>query len=331
MDLIITIDTEADNAWGRSREVTTRNTRFLPRFQRLCDRFGFRPTYLCAYEMAADPEFQETVGPWQAAGRAEIGAHLHPWTNPPFEACDVDGHLHHPFPHELPIDLFERKLTVLTEAIAGAFGRRPTSYRAGRYGFDAPHIGVLRKLGYRVDCSVTPYCSWSHATGLPGGRGGMDFRRARPCPYVLDDADVTRPGSSGLLEVPMTILFPRWPLRRSDLLQRLYGRMVPPGHAQVLARRGLGPRWFRPLRDTTAADLIEVWDAAEEAGLPCAEMMFHSSELMPGGSPMFPDEPAIERLYELFENAFAAFAGRGAAGVCLSAYADGVGKGDGVR
>ncbi len=321
MKLIITIDTEADNAWARSEVLTTENTRYIPRFQALCDRFGFKPTYLCTYEMVQDRRFQETVGPYQASGRAEIGAHLHPWTNPPSGPGEQDGHRHHPFPHELPIDSFRRKMDVLTGAVDRAFGRPPTSYRAGRYGFDGPHVQVLAGLGYVVDCSVTPYCSWAHASGLPGGRGGMDFRRARPAPYHPDPEDVCRPGSAGLLEVPVTILFTAWPLAGSSPLQACYVRVVPTLLVEPLARRGFGPRWFRPQRDSTAEDLIEVYDQAVRLGLPCVEMMFHSSELMPGGSPFFPDEAAIERLYEVFESLFAALAGRGARGTDLTSFA----------
>ncbi|GMV97051.1 MAG: hypothetical protein AMXMBFR83_14100 [Phycisphaerae bacterium] len=323
MDLIITIDTEADNQWARSPTLTTRNTRFIPRFQALCDRFGFRPTYLCTYEMVVDGEFQATVRPWQDSGRAEIGAHLHPWSNPPFEPWEERGHEQHPFPHELPLDLFERKMAVLTDAIGEAFGRAPTSYRAGRYGLDAPHVEVLCRLGYEVDCSVTPYCSWSHAGGRPGGRGGMDFRRARPMPYRLSRDDCTRAGDSALWEVPVTILFTKWPLRSSEALRRLFVSAASPRLSHGLARRGWGPRWFRPHGTVSAADLLCVYDTAERIGLPCAEMIFHSSELMPGGSPYFPDEASIERLYETLEAVFAGLAARGARGARLTDFARG--------
>ena len=56
---IITIDTEGDNLWLRPKEITTRNVHFLPRFQSLCESYGFKPTYLIAYEMAISPTFQE--------------------------------------------------------------------------------------------------------------------------------------------------------------------------------------------------------------------------------------------------------------------------------
>jgi hypothetical protein len=37
--------------------------------------------------------------------------------------------------------------------------------------------------------------------------------------------------------------------------------------------------------------------------------MIHSSELMPGGSPYFPDSRSVERLYEDLEAVFSAAAG----------------------
>jgi hypothetical protein len=39
------------------------------------------------------------------------------------------------------------------------------------------------------------------------------------------------------------------------------------------------------------------------------EFMIHSSELMPGGSPYFPDGRSVERLYEDLEAVFSAAAG----------------------
>jgi len=204
MDLIITIDTEADNQWTRLKTFTTENARYIPRLQGLCDQFGFKPTYLCTYEMVTDFRCREILGPYQESGRAEIGAHLHPWSNPPFAPELGDWPEHHTFPHELPIDLFEQKMVMLTEAIRQTFGRSPTSYRAGRYGFHASHANVLLHLGYFVDCSVTPYLSWKTHTGIPGGIGGANFREARPGASILGwKENGSREMADGLLEVPI--------------------------------------------------------------------------------------------------------------------------------
>src|SRR5260221_5881140 len=57
--LLITIDTEGDDLWSRPREITTRNARFLPRFQSLCERYRLKPVYLANYEMAMSDAFVE--------------------------------------------------------------------------------------------------------------------------------------------------------------------------------------------------------------------------------------------------------------------------------
>jgi hypothetical protein len=35
--------------WSAPREITTRNSKFLRRFQDLCEEFHFKPTYLVNY------------------------------------------------------------------------------------------------------------------------------------------------------------------------------------------------------------------------------------------------------------------------------------------
>ena len=55
--LILTVDTEGDNIWACPESVTTENARYMPRFQNLCEDYGYKPTYLVNYEMAIDPFF----------------------------------------------------------------------------------------------------------------------------------------------------------------------------------------------------------------------------------------------------------------------------------
>ncbi len=57
--LLITIDTEGDDVWSRPREPGVENARYLPRFQRLCESHGFKPTYLTNWEMAGNGTFVE--------------------------------------------------------------------------------------------------------------------------------------------------------------------------------------------------------------------------------------------------------------------------------
>jgi hypothetical protein len=322
MQFIITIDTEGDNQWdagGRSQPVE--NLRFIPRFQELCDRFRFPPTYLCTYDVVASPLFDDVLRPYDAGGRAEIGAHLHPWTTPPssmWDRSDAAG----AYPSELPAGIFARKLESLTALIASKIGRQPRSYRAGRWGFSAAHIPVLLQLGYLADCSVTPLVDWRD----PGARErGQDFSAAPVAPYFMAWGDPARPGASGLLEVPVTILSTNALMQRSPALRALYQRHRRALPARMLNRAFLlAPRWFRPFSDMSHERLAAVYRTARSLQLPVIEMMFHSSELMPNGSPHNLTSASVDDLFARLEKTFALLQSEGVTGTTLGGYAEAV-------
>ena len=280
MKFIITIDTEGDNQWDPALPAGTENINFVPRFQELCDRYTFPPTYLCTYEVVDSPVFDTVLLPLHASGRAEIGAHLHPWTNPPFSEWDR-SETTYAYPSELPTAVFAKKLESLTALLARKLGTAPRSYRAGRWGLSAAHIPVLLEFGYIVDCSVTPLLSW---TDRGARERGQDFSEAPVRPYFMAWGDPAREGASGLLEVPVTILHTNGVMRRSPLLRSAYRRYRKTRSSRVLNRFfRVAPQWFRPFSDMTVARLKNVFDTARQLDLPVIEMMFHSSELMPNG------------------------------------------------
>jgi hypothetical protein len=43
MNLIVSLDTEADNQWDCGRPLTTENVRYWSPFQQVCERYGFAP------------------------------------------------------------------------------------------------------------------------------------------------------------------------------------------------------------------------------------------------------------------------------------------------
>lgn len=320
--LIITIDTEADNQWARSETLELRNIAYIPRFQDLCDHYGFKPTYLITYAMATSDHFIQTVGSYQQAGRAEIGAHLHPWANPPLTPLTDNDHHHHPFPHEYPEEVLREKLTILTETIEKNIGERPATFRAGRYGFDGTVASILSDLGYIADCSVTPLVSWRSRMGNPQGNGGPDFAGA-PChPYFVSMKDCTKAGYSHLLEVPVSIFFLRWPVL--NRVVRGFKQVYHDPHdllLRALYKAGQKPTWFRPLPDRSPHELIQIYRMARSLKLDYVEMMLHSSELMPGGSKNVKDEQAVEKLYTLFEALFQFLSKEQVHSVTLTEYA----------
>ena len=147
----------------------------------------------------------EAFGPLKAyadAGRALIGAHLHPWVSPPHEE---EVNARNSYPGNLPRDLEHEKLRVLTDAITAAFGARPLTYLAGRYGF-GPHTGeILESLGYEVDISAGGVDRLTAPTGgpiTPASRAiptGSDARAAcSGCPAPAATSGGFAPGGTPL-------------------------------------------------------------------------------------------------------------------------------------
>jgi hypothetical protein len=281
--LLVGIDTEADDQWSERgrRELRVENARHLPGLQSLFDEFSVRPTYLVTHEMATRPESAAVLADLARSGRCEIGTHLHPWTSPPFRPEDTAGHT---YPHNLPDELLSRQIRELTETLERSFGARPTTYRAGRNGVDGRTLRVLEGLGYTVDTSVDPLFNERR-------KGGPVFAGAPLHPYHPDYADVRRPGASRILEIPISAATaPALP----KAVERLYAALPPIPWRGAFKRLGLRPVWLRPSY-TTVHDMLAFATRLHARGLPCFNVIFHSSEILPGGSPYTPDAASVER------------------------------------
>lgn len=302
---LITIDTEGDNLWGRPKKVTTENVGFLPRFQALCESWGFKPTYLVDYDAARSAVFIEFGKEVLRRGTAEIGMHLHAWSTPPGYHLTQDDVVHHPYLIEYPEPVIVDKVAFMTDLLGETFGVAIRSHRAGRWAFNRVYAEALLAEGYRVDCSVTPGLSWQAHRGHPRGSGGSDYRQFPSRAYFIDLDDISRPGQSDLLEIPMTIMPCPFELvnriretsAERSVLRRAIDRFFPP-HT-----------WFRPKTDNLHR-MLSVLSHVAKRSLDYVEFMLHSSELMPGGSPSFPDEAASEKLYQNLNVLFDAAAGR---------------------
>jgi hypothetical protein len=320
--LVVTVDTEADNQWSFGCPISIRNTQWLPPFQVLCSRHGFRPTYLVSWEVANDEESTALMRPWREQGEAGIGAHLHPWTTPPF-LDEPDRRFNdsaHVFPSELEPSLLEAKLIRLTDEITTAFGERPTSFRAGRFGIDSNCGGMLEALGYEVDSSVTPGISWRRVVGEASSCYGPSFVDAPLHPYHPSAEDISRLGAMTLLEVPLTILHSNLLSIRLESTAARVGKLakVPLERLRRVIWPRMQPLWLRPFPWMTRDRMLYVWEAAERLGLPLAVMMFHSSELMPGASPYRPTLQSVQELLTVLDGFFAALSDRGVEGLTLS-------------
>ena len=41
--LLISIDVEGDNVWSKTKIINTNNAEYIPRFQRLCEKYNLKP------------------------------------------------------------------------------------------------------------------------------------------------------------------------------------------------------------------------------------------------------------------------------------------------
>lgn len=294
MHLLVGIDTEGDNQWDAAARADQRfeNIYALPALHALFARHGVRPTYLVTYPVAGDARSADVLGSLLARGDCEIGAHHHAWETPPCTPGDVPRH---PYACTLGREQFEAQLESLTGAIAAAVGRRPVSYRSGRFGFSASHVAGLERLGYLVDSSVAPLFYETH-------KGGPEFVTAPLTPYFLAYDSAVTPGTSAVLEVPVSAALNR---RLPAMLRHAYARMPRPYATKraLRALRLLRMRWLRPsyspLDDmrTLARDLAD-WNE------PVLNLLFHSSEAIVGGSPYNRTRAELDAFCERLERFF---------------------------
>ena len=317
MKFILTIDTEADNQWDHGRKISVKNIQYIPRFQELCNKYSIKPTYLVTSEVCSDAMAQEILTEYLINDEAEIGAHLHSWTTPPF--LDKEGYRYndksHAFASEIEIELMNQKIRSLTQQIENVFGKKPTSFRSGRYGFNEDVAMALIENDYLVDSSVTPYTRWSANKGLPNGKGGPDFTNKTPVPYSYTFKNKT------LVEIPITILPTRFPLNVMPSLAEFYFQNVNEMFMLKVIRKLLfqnQPLWLRPYEAMNNDLFASIIREARRKNLSNIVMMFHSSELMPGCSKYRKDESAVERLYEQLEELFILFKKNKIEGVTLS-------------
>lgn len=174
--LIIVIDTEEDFNWssGFSRDFTSvKSMKWISRVQDIFDEYGITPTYVIDYPIVSQEEGYLPLQEVYTSGRCVIGAHLHPWVNPPYleEVSRTNS-----FPGNLPHDLESKKLEVLGQIIGEKFGSAPVIYKAGRYGVGPRTAEILEGQGYEVDLSVCPHMDWS-------SDGGPNFDHHVSWPY----------------------------------------------------------------------------------------------------------------------------------------------------
>lgn len=285
---VVCVDTEEEFDWSKPKRrdsTSVQAIRALPVAQARMRAAGVCPAYLMDFPVAADAAAAAIIGGFLADGECTIGSQLHPWVNPPF---DEPMAVRNSFPGNLPRVIERAKLAALTDQIARAFGRRPTVYRAGRYGIGPNTVALLDELGYSVDCSVRPLFSYAH-------EDGPTFWDAPTAPHWLG-------AERRILELPLTAVFVGGLARLGAPLFRA-GETVPPLRA-ALARTRLLNRVALTPEGMPLSETLEGLRLLLDQGVRFFSIAFHSPSVEPGHTPFVRDQADLARLYEWLDCVF---------------------------
>jgi hypothetical protein len=288
--LIVVVDTEENFDWQApysSASTAVHGMSRIGRLQERLDRIGVKPLYMIDYSVADQPDGYEPLKPIVAQDRCEIGAHVHPWVNPPITE-DISER--NSFPCNLPAGLEAEKLRVLSDTIEANLGIRVTAYKAGRYGIGGATPSILAEQGFKVDLSVVPNGDYSPF----GGPDFRDFHSSRP--FWLDEART-------LLEVPLSTGFIGAFSRNPKRLFRAINSPVGRGFrlTGIFARLGLVNRVMLTPEGVTLKEAKALTRHLIGRGERVLTIAFHSTSLTPGSTPYVTSEADVDAFHHWLE------------------------------
>jgi len=288
--LVVVIDTEEEFDWDapvdrNSTGVTAMD--YISRVQDIFDEYGVIPCYVVDYPVVSQENGYRALQKIFKDGRCEIGAHLHPWVNPPLEEAMLPENT---FPGNLERSLEKEKLRVLTDQIESVFGDRPTTYKAGRYGVGANTTKILSELGYEIDLSLCPPVDYS-------AQKGPDFSDSHTEPFWFGE-------SEKLLEIPVTGAFVGW---AGDLAKPIYNfsmkfkKFKLPG---IFSRISLVDRLMLSPEGFNSEDHIKLTRFLYKRGVRTFTWSFHSPTVVPGHTSYVQNEQQLEQFLDMFRTYF---------------------------
>jgi hypothetical protein len=272
---VITIDVEPDctPTWHYSNPLTFHGVTYgiKEKLQPLFNKYDACPTYLINNVVLEDGPSTETL--LKLEGTYELGTHLHAeFIEPEKRFENYAGKKGEENQCFLDPDIEFAKMKNLTVLFERTFGRRPLSFRAGRFSAGSNTIACLNALGYKVDTSVTPNVRWNDQTR----KVAVDYRHTPEQPYFIkENAYPEKDPRGSILEVPVSISMARqW----------------------ILFKK---PLWLRPYM-SDISDFKKVMKYQSRKHMECDllvfNMMFHNVEVLPKLSP-YPQTENESKVY----------------------------------
>lgn len=273
--VIIGIDVEEEGLFSgsyKAKKVEVSNVALLRKLEPLHHDFGLPLTLFCTYSVFNNTNAQETLAWMHEHCKSEIGAHLHHWSTPPFDDYP-DENVPPQRTHKLPSDLLEARLLTLLEKGAEFTGKPLTSFRMGRWDLKSRLLPILAAQGIKVDSSVCPLRAFTK---------GPNHFMAPGDPYCVKLYENTF-----IIEAPITQI----PLTR--LLAKVWYKLS--GDTRLDYFHYFGALSANPLWHTDAVMRLATRLHVSRGG-QVLNIFWHSSEMLPQGSPHIPDQKAADTL-----------------------------------
>jgi hypothetical protein len=283
--LLTVIHTEEEFDWSapfNRASVGVTHLRDLGRVQEIFARYGAKATYVLDYPVVSQESGVTAIKAAIQDQPVTIGAHLHPWVNPPFtEAVST----FHSYPGNLPVQLELEKLARLTDSITAAFGFRPRTYLAGRYGFGPHTLSILQELGYDIDLSAVAISDFR-------SDGGPDYRQLANASFWEGEPAILRvPHSVGDIGYLCRNGRRFFDFTSSEIANALHLPSVL-ARSRAVERVRLTPEGF------SLRHLKSVTRALVKAGVRILLFSFHSPSVTPGHTPYVRDRAELQMFLE---------------------------------
>ncbi len=285
---ILSVDTEEEWDWADSfpnDNFSLSNINEIPAFQLFCQELGIKPTYFVDYAVADNKAAANILASINKQ-HCEIGAHLHPWANPPFYEATTEKTSH---VVNLPIEQIKAKLELLNKKIEQNIGTRPNSFRTGRWGVNGEILQLLVNENINIDSSVYPLYVNQH----------FNCEQAPLQPYWPSFDTPTKSGiQRNILEIPVTCGFNR---QNYPIGQKIHKLMAKPPFTWIKANgilwhTGLLRKIYLSPELCSAKDMIKLVDTSLNKDQKVLHMYLHSSSLVEGITGLSEDINARESI-----------------------------------
>lgn len=278
--IFLTIDVEVDksDSWKISEDFSFLSINALVdrRFCELVDKYNIKPIFFISPEVMDDVESVKILNnlPYDA----ELAAHLHTQfiKFPPEIYKTLAGKYANEAQSDLSYEDEEQLINKLTFKFINKFNKAPLSFRPGRYSLNAYSYKFLINNGYKICSAVTPYIYWKY------DKSYVDYTKFNNNYKIFIHNNIE------IIEYPISIhkgflSFGDY----SSLLSRINNKIG------LFFPRIFGKNWLRP-----SFGNFRVYKTFFESSYDNLVVIFHSNELVIGGSPYSKNSHELDLIYD---------------------------------